>query len=707
MEKAQQTAILTVNRRDFLELGLIGTLLPSVSVRGSEAPENVPSNGPTWMNEQPLVFSQPWQTPLYAHRMGGFPIWVDEDWEYGFTEKAAQEMKDIGVTAIIASAFQGYGSAVEGSFIEKFKKAAAMWHGYGLKVGGYVGSTLHHETFLVEHPEAQEWLVPDYLARPVIYDNRPERRWPYFMHPGFRECIKRALKIAIEDVKVDLFSFDHTSMQAEPVMFFHPLAIEDFRTFLKNKYNAEELKGWLGTSDVRYVVPPKITWPLSTIEDRMFQEWMDFRCQMLARYYEEMAAYIHSLNPAVAIVTNPHVGLSGINTLWDEGVDYPRLIPHMEAAWSEEGDYPEVTAEGILNSEIRTYQMTAGLGARTLTYTGNPFVGVPPDENHMRLQMAQAMAYGRQCLGDIGPVYSLHKIPERPRKYIRFFHEKFDLYRDLESAADVAVLHSYASLGYSKDRPYQSTWLFEQALIQSQIPFDIIFDKHLIDLSKYQVLILADQECLDEKQCDLIRRFVHAGGGVVATEFTSLFTERHARRRDFELKDLFQVPAPTFILWVEDKPLAISPAQNQVGPGRAVYVPEVKPAIAKPTAAPMTSKYWKLPVNWQELIEAVKWAGAGKLMLEMQAPNTVTANVLRQRGSGALQIHVVNFDVAGDPNVENIEISLRLPSGASAREVKLFSPDRSEVLPIESAMQGERLSFRLPTLQVYSLVEIR
>ena len=105
----------------------------------------------------------------------------------------------------------------------------------------------------------------------------------------------------------------------------------------------------------------------------------------------------------------------------------------------------------------------------------------------------------------------------------------------MESAADVAVLHSYASLAYNNDRPYQSTWLFEQALIQSQIPFDIIFDEHLKDLSKYRVLVLADQECLDEKQCDLIRRFVQGGGGLVATEFTSLFTDRHVRRRDFEL----------------------------------------------------------------------------------------------------------------------------------------------------------------------------
>jgi hypothetical protein len=439
----------------------------------------------------------------------------------------------------------------------------------------------------------------------------------------------------------------------------------------------------------------------------MFQEWMDFRCQMLARYYEEMATFIHDLNPAVGIITNPHTGLSGYNTAWDQGVDYPRLVPHMQAAWSEESNYPDVTPDGILISEIRTFLMANIFGARTLTYTGIPGIGLLPDENHIKLQMSQSMAYGRQCLGEIGTVYDLHKLPAGARKYIQYFHNKFDLYRDIESAADVAILHSYASLAYNNDRPYQSTWLFEQALIQSQIPFDIIFDEHLEDLSRYRALVLADQECLDEKQCDLIRHFVQSGGGVVATEFTSLFTGRHVRRPDFQLADLFQVKAPEFVLWVEDQPLSIAPVRNQVGSGRVVYVPEVKPAIAKPTGKPMTNEYWKLPVNREELIEAVRWACGGRLTLEVHgAPLTVTVNLQKQRASGALQVHLVNYDVKGKPNLDNIELSLRL-SSITIPHVTVFSPDSSEVRSIENVMHEGILKFRLPSLEFYSVAQIR
>ena len=708
MDKAKERETFAINRREFLELSLASNLLPSTPGRISGAQQsNKAVSGPSWMNEQPLVISMTWVSPLYVRRVGGFAPWQIQEWYSAYTEPAAKELKKLGVTAVISPIFLGYGLDVEWPTIEEIKKGAAFWRRYGIKVGTYIGSTIHYETFLLERPEAEEWLVPDYLGVPVIYGNIPDRRWPYFMHPGFREYIKEVIRVGIEDVKTDLFLFDHTSMQAQPEMFQHPMAIEDFRNFLRSRYTPEELKPWLGTSDVRYVVPPKVHWPLEHIDNRLFQEWMDFRCRMLARYYEEMAAYIHSLNPSVGIITNPHRGLSGINTMWYEGVDYPRLIPHMQAAWSEEGDYPDVTSDGILVSEIRTYKMASILGARTVTYTGIPYVGLPPDEKHMQLQMAQAMAYGRQCLGDVGPVFYSPKckLPEGARKYIRFFHDRFDLYRDVESAADVAVLHSYASLAYNNDRPYQSTYLYEQALIQNQIPFDIIFDEHLKDLSKYRVLVLADQECLNKKQCDLIRRFVQGGGGLVATEFTSLFTSRHVRRRDYELADLFQVPAPEFVMFVKEKPLAIGPVRHAVSGGRVVYVAEVKPAIEKPPGEAMTSRYWKLPANTEELIKAVQWAGVGNLMLEVEAPITVTANLLRQRKSGALQIHLVNYDMGRNPRVDNIQMRVRVAEGT--HHVRIFSPDQNEIMTAEGEMQEGRLEFKLPALEVYSVVDIR
>jgi hypothetical protein len=121
----------------------------------------------------------------------------------------------------------------------------------------------------------------------------------------------------------------------------------------------------------------------------------------------------------------------------------------------------------------------------------------------------------------------------------------------------------------------------------------------------------------------------------------------------------------------------------------------------------MTNEYWKLPVNREELIDAVRWASGGRLTLEVHgAPLTVTVNLLKQRGSGALQVHLVNYDAKGKPNLDNIELSLRLSSNAIPH-VTVFSPDSSEVRSIENVMHEGTLKFRLPSLEFYSVAQIQ
>ena len=49
----------------------------------------------------------------------------------------------------------------------------------------------------------------------------------------------------------------------------------------------------------------------------------------------------------------------------------------------------------------------------------------------------------------------------------------------------------YLKNGVRLPFPHFATILVEQALIQGRIPFDLIFDEHLEDLSKYKALVLA------------------------------------------------------------------------------------------------------------------------------------------------------------------------------------------------------------------------
>jgi hypothetical protein len=657
---------------------------------------------PAWIPDFPLALvGNHDDIAIFRRRVGGSPVWQEDDYIKQHTDEAVKKLSDIGVTMAVIHFYKGFGLEAEKDQLEDAKKLTSLCKKYGIKVAVYVGSTIGYETFLLEKPEAQEWFVPDYLGQPVRYSGTQVfRKRVYFMHPGYIEYMKRVLRIAIEDLKVDLIHFDNTSNQAQPPIFFHPMAVEDFRTYLKNKYSPEMLKKRLGFSDVRYVEPPKYNQPLSTIDDPLFQEWTDFRCQQLANYYGIMESYIHSLNPEVAVENNPHLGLNGTNTMWDQGVDYPKLLSHTDIVWTEEGGHGNESTyneEGVLVSKIRTFKMVRTLNNRLFIATGG-----------RKLEMAEAMAYNRQGMGSVGGFLAIgDSSSEGQRSYIKFFHKNFDYYRNIQNVADVAVLHSYATMAFNNDRPYQSTFLFEQSLIQEKIPFDIIFDDNLKDLSKYKVLVLADQECLSDEKLDLIRAFVNKGGGLVATEHSSLLTEWRQRKREFGLNDLFNVKAPEWHGSSTPEDILNIPIQrNQVGKGKVVYIPEVKPSIPKPAAVAMINHYWKLPVNLKDLIESVQWASANNLSLNVEAPLTVTMELNQKEDKSALILHLVNFD-ARNPSVKNIKVDVQVPEGKNVTKVTVMTPDGRDDEIIQCKESGKRVAFTVPQLSIYNLVVMK
>jgi hypothetical protein len=693
-----------MNRREFMQgvtAGLSATQIPGLML-GEEAVAGAPG---AWLKNSPFVAVGSWDDmPIFFRRVGGQGTWEEATYRSEHTEATVRKLKDLGVTMAIIDFFKGFGLQAEAEHINLARKMAGLLHQHGIRVGLYVGSTIAYETFLVEEPSAQDWFVPDYLGRPVIYGDQTFRKRVYFMHPGYVDYIKRVVRMGVEDLKADLIHFDNTSLQGRPEIFQHPLAVKRFREYLQSNYSVAELKERLGFSNVQYVLPPVIERPEVVINDPLFQLWTDFRCQQLNRYYAEMQGYVHGLNPAAVIDSNPSSGMAGTNTIWEQGISYPGLFPHMEISWTEEGNYAGVTPDGILVSKIRTYKTGSILGTQIITYTaGGGYYG---REGGNRASMAESMVFNRQSLGMVGGILKAPEIPDDQKQYIRFFHQNFHYYKGVQNIPDVAVLYSYASMGFNNDRPAVSFMLFTQALIQAMVPFDIIFDEHLKNLSKYRVLVLADQECLSEAQMHLIRNFVERGGAVVATEQTSLYTTRRLRRPDFALQNLFKVSAPQ---WqgprAVEKNLEIAPVRTRIGRGRVVYIPSVQAAIEKPRAERMSSRYWKLPVNWKELIDDVKWAAGGRLSLEVAAPGTqaVVAELMEQPGKNRRLVHLVNYAGPQGKTVSNLRVAVELPRGKRAGTVSLLTPDGGETQKAAGRVEQGRVHFTVPRLDTYTL----
>lgn len=111
------------------------------------------------------------------------------------------------------------------------------------------------------------------------------------------------------------------------------------------------------------------------------------------------------------------------------------------------------------------------------------------------------------------------------RCYVSFYRKHRDLYASAEDASNVAVLRSFASIAYHQSRAQVAAVLAEQAPIQSKIPFDLVFDEHLGDLSKYRVLTLPDLLCLSDSQLVTIRESFENGGGLVASGQAGVYDE--------------------------------------------------------------------------------------------------------------------------------------------------------------------------------------
>ena len=81
-----------------------------------------------------------------------------------------------------------------------------------------------------------------------------------------------------------------------------------------------------------------------------------------------------------------------------------------------------------------------------------------------------------------------------------------------------------------------------RALMEAHLPVRLLTDMDLEDaqLAGIRVLVLPNTTVLSERSAEVVRRFVNAGGGLIASHETSLFGADFERHKDFALSSLFQ-----------------------------------------------------------------------------------------------------------------------------------------------------------------------
>jgi hypothetical protein len=314
----------------------------------------------------------------------------------------------------------------------------------------------------------------------------------------------------------------------------------------------------------------------------------------------------------------------------------------------------------------------------------------------------------------------------KPVEDLFVWHWKNDKYmRNVRPLARVALVYgSRATQDHSSG--------FYHALVEARIPFETIVDSNFdpARLQQFDVLALANVVNLSDAQCAQLQAFVERGGGIVATQETSLCDERGRRRSDFGLANLFgasfagnvierqqnaylniedhahpllagledagrlihgvmrveiTVPAglraplmtvPTYPdLPMEEVYMRVTKTDipgvmvRSVGKGRVVYFPW-----------DIDRTFWEVmnQDHGMVLANAVRWAAKEEQPLSVEGPGVIDVSLWRQESS--VTAHLVNISnpmMLKGPFREILpvgpqKVRVKLPDGEKARTVKFL-----------------------------------
>jgi hypothetical protein len=666
---------------------IILLLLAGVAVAGAQAPRPRPS----WVKDG-IVMAGNWEPEIFLRRRGGASIEDLENAKSERTEAAARKLKEAGVTLVITNFHKGFGLATEAHDVESARGFVEALHRHGVRAGGYIGASMMVETFFGEEPSAREWAQVDERGSFVRYLDPAQtfRIMACRNNPGYRAFLEKLMRVGVERMKFDLIHFDQMESWTEPDVCRCRWCSAQFREFVRAKYGDQQLRARFGFTRLDGIEPPAfapfIASGRAEIVNPLMQDWVEFRAASYARRYGEYDAFLATLSPDVALEGNPNVD-PGLNKATRNAVDYGRLLEHGDIVWSEEPQQASWTADGRLVSKIRSYKLVRRMGRSLFTYTGGRY-GTDLPESPPQLRLAEAMAYNDMNLGMVGDVSPDGvKLTPEARRYVDFFHAHKAVLRGSTPVADVAVLRSFASIEFNPAECLVGATLFEQSLIEAHVPFDIILDRHLDDLGRYKVLVLADQDALSDAQIAKISAFVDAGGGLVVTGRSSMLDGWRLRRPRSGLASLID---------------------NKRGKGRVAYIPRIVPAAAPPAPSinyRFDGRYWKPARNHDELMEAVHRVAGRPLSVRVEAPRSVTMELARRAAQGGLLLHLVNFDFRHP--VRNIDVVLQVDARVTSATIVVESPDRPGRTTVQGKVENGELRFTVPQLDVYDLVTVQ
>jgi len=596
----------------------------------------------------------------------GFPKWYDRL----HSEDMVRTMAQLGVNLAITHFFKGCGLKHERAEQQRTAQLVRFAHRHGVRGLGYCQSrSLYYESFLAEEPQAEQWIQRDADGRLNTWGSSYYRWAPCIHSREFREYMKRAIRVGLEEVGLDGLHFDND--YAYPC--YCPRCEKAFREWLAAR--CPDPRDRFGLAGFEHVRQPPTRSSAGRILEPLVQAWVRFRCESLGDYHRELTSYARRLKPDVILLANPGHP-RGPDGPYRRSVWAPMVGRHLTLMFAENGNSAGIEGASVI-SQVRAYKDAAAIGYRVVSTTwrkgkGETGLALPQKSEHVTLQVAEAAAFGgvpgtNWALRPDGPDDRMRiDVPELRDalgQYLGFARRTESLRAPAPAVRDVAVLETFASMTFDAGVAPGLMMGAQEVLIRGGFAWEKVFGDDLGRLEGFAALVLAGQSHLSDDECRTICAFVERGGGLVLVGDNGTCNE-HGRRRSRNPLDELAGPR---VVRLESSLARVS--------GEAAWVP--------------------LPKGHKQVAAAIAQALGDRLSVRAGGCDTVALAAYELPG-GRLAVHLVNYAAPEPPKGLHLAMG---PRWSKARTVRLLTP--------ESGEQSLRLtdnSIAIPPFPVYAVV---
>ena len=456
------------------------------------------------------------------------PARYDIDWWRRYWRRTSVQGVIInagGIVAYYPSAFEHHHRAVHLGSRDLFGEVSTAAREEGLAVLARMDSNRTYEPFFRAHP--------DWFARQR--DGSPYRAGPFFItcihSPYYETYLPRVLEEIIERYGPDGFADNSWSGLHRDQICYCDHCARGFRT------------------EAQLDLPSAVDW-----DDQSYRAWVRWSYQRRLEIWDLNNQTTRAAGGADCL----WIGMNSGDILGQSRSfrDYKAICERSELVLLDNQTRREATgfqANGDIGKMIHGLLGWQKLVPESMAMYQSPsptFRVASRPEPEARMWMVEGFA------GTIQPwwhhIGAYHEDRRQYRTAVPLlrWHAQNEVYLlNRQPLATVGIVWSQENLDfYGREAPEERVmvpyWGVAQALIRARIPYLPLHADHIDrDADGLSVIVLPNVGALSDAQCTALRRFVEAGGGLIASGESGLYDETGAARRDFALAELLGVHA--------------------------------------------------------------------------------------------------------------------------------------------------------------------